>query len=136
MSAGQPAVEWHQAGLRAEADQGGDDEDSSSDRTGWRTEEGQLEERDPDSDPADMGDREVHEGGSARGTVGTIDQDDGCRDQGHQLPPGEKREDVPGADDHDEHAYEEKREGGDRGRVAVTAEVTAHIDKDGNGDRG
>src|SRR5260370_5345284 len=123
MSAGQRAVEWHQAGLRAEADQGGDDEDSSSDRTGWRTEEGQLEERDPDSDPADMGDREVHEGGSARGTGGTIDQDDGCRDQDHQLPPGEKREAVAVADDHDDHAYEQKGVGGERGRAPTTPRI-------------
>src|SRR5216683_606616 len=115
MGTGQPAVKRHQAGLRAETDQCGGDEDPSSYRAGWRTEEGQLEDRDPNSDSADVGNREIDEGGSARGPVGTVDEDDGCGDQGHQLPTSEEGEYVSRTDDQDERAYEEKREGGDRG---------------------
>ncbi len=119
VGARQPGVQRHQAGLGAEPDDRGDDDErldagalgGERRRVAHRSVVRQREHADPDAGAAEVGDRQVDEDGVADVGVAASHQDRGGRHQRHQLPAGEERGRVPRHHDADEGDQEQAARG-------------------------
>jgi len=141
MGARQPGMEGHDPGLGAEADHRRDgdqrlDRRPGGLRGGWiadAADAGQRQQRDPDSGPAEMRDREVLEHRRARRTFLAGHEDRRRRQQRHELPEEKEGDRAARGEYTGERQHERGAEDAKRRAVWSVAQGSARMDQRGAG---